>query len=117
MGIDTWLRAQPDRCDDCGHHPPTQGHGKDCAPVDSREAEWRLFLEVLDQSAGIDGLVHQDAIRPHLRGRVHPKHIGQLYARAKRQGLLVQVGKEPSTDAAGRNTHHDSPIYELRKAA
>ena len=49
--------------------------------------------------------------------RVAPKRIGQFYARAKREALLVQVGKEPSNDRQGRNTHHDSPIYELRKAA
>lgn len=112
-----WLRALPDRCSGCGFHPPTQGHRDGCAPPDTREAEWRLFVEVLHQVVGHDGLVHQHDVRPRIRGRVHPKHIGQLYARAKREQLLVQVDKEPSTDAAGRNTHHDSPIYELRKAA
>jgi hypothetical protein len=114
MSIDTWLRSRPDRCSDCGHHPPTQGHGADCAPLDSREAEWLLFVTALQQVVGHDGLVHQHDVRPLIRGRVHPKHIGQLYARAKRERLLVQVDKEPSTDAAGRNTHHDSPIYQLR---
>ena len=61
--------------------------------------------------------MHQHDVRRLIRGRVHHKHIGLFYRRAKKARLLVQVDKEPSTDAAGRNTHHDSPIYELRKAA
>ncbi len=116
MTLDSWLRSRPDRCPRCGHHPPTQGHGEACAPT-GPESEWRLFVGALQQVVRPDGRVHQHDVRPLIRGRVAPKRIGQFYARAKREELLVQVGKEPSNDRQGRNTHHDSPIYELRKAA
>ena len=115
MSIDTWLRTRPDRCPTCGHHPPTQGHGADCAPVAPSD-EWTEFLHVLREVA-VDGIVHQRDVRPKVRGRIYHKHIGQMYARAKREGVLVQIGKEPSGDREGRNEHHDSPVYKLRGAA
>ena len=117
MSLDTYLRAQADRCSGCGAHVPTQGHTKACAPLDSIEAEWLLFVEALHRVVGADGLVHQHDVRPLIRGRVHHKHIGLFYRRARKDRLLIPVDEERSTDARGRNTHHASPIYELRKAS
>lgn len=112
MTLDTYLKSRPDRCSGCGYHPAHQG----CR---CETDEWSLFLAAVRQaaSAAADGKVHQHLVRPLIRGRIAPKHIGALYRRAKSEGLLVQVGKEPSRDVAGRNTHHDSPVYELREAS
>ena len=53
-------------------------------------------------------------VRPLIRGRIAPKHIGSLYRRARSEGLLVDTGQlEPSTDAAGRNTDKQSRIYRV----
>ena len=114
MTLDAYLKADPARCPGCGYHPPTQGHGRECAPVAPVEAgEWAAFVAAL-RSAAVDGIVHQSAVRPLIRGRIYHKHIGQLYSRARREGLLTPVGEEPSKDVAGRNTHHRSPVYRLR---
>jgi hypothetical protein len=75
--------------------------------------EWAIFLDALRHAAR-DGDIHQKDVRPLIRGRIQHKHIGQLYRRAKKEGVLTQVGKEPSKDFQGRNTHHDSPVYALR---
>ena len=112
MTIDQWATTRADRCPSCGFHPAHQG----CA---CHKDEWTLFRAALRQAVteANDGRVHQHLVRPLIRGRIEPKRIGQQYTRAKREGLLVQVDKEPSKDSAGRNTHHDSPVYELRAAA
>ncbi|MGZ4521033.1 MAG: hypothetical protein ACXVGA_06770 [Mycobacteriaceae bacterium] len=111
--LTTWARTQPGRCP--SGFAPVQ-HPTLCGCPSSKPDEWQIFLTAV-RSVARGGRVHQGDVRPLLRGRVQPKHVGQLYARAKREGLLIPVGKEPSNDTAGRNTHHDSPIYELRSAA
>lgn len=113
--LDTWLKSRSDRCDGCGAHVATQGHGPDCAPIAPAD-EWTTFLTVLREVA-VDGVVHQKDVRPKIRGRIYHKHIGQLYKRARNEGVLVQIDKEPSGDVVGKNTHHDSPVYQLRGAA
>lgn len=111
MSLDTFLATRTDRCPGCGFHPAHQA----CA---CHTDEWALFVAALRQaaSASSDGRVHQHHVRPLIRGRVFHKHVGQLYARAKREGVLRPVDEEQSKDSAGRNTHHKSPVYELRSA-
>ena len=82
-------------------------------PVIRETEEWRVFVDALRRAAK-DGEVHQDDVRALIRGRIYHKHIGQLYARARRDGVLVPLRKEQSGDKEGRNTHHASPVYELR---
>lgn len=103
------------------HHPDFCG----CQEM----SEWVVFTDALARVAvtsttcrrprcDVSGThVHQDAMRPIIRGRIEPKHIGLIYKRAKSEGLLKPADKEPSGDTTGRNTHHDSPVYELRSVA
>lgn len=107
--LDAWLRSQPSRCAGCGMHPKLQG----CRCPD---AEWSTFLAAV-RSAAVDGVVHQSAVRPLIRGRIEPKHIGQAYKRAIREGVLVERSPERSDDEAGKNAGRWEPTYELRSAA
>lgn len=111
--LTTSLAALPNRC---SHGwAPEQRPLHDCpefAPAD----EWSIFTAALRQAA-VNGVVHQDKVRPLIKGRVFHKHVGQFYARARREGLLTLLTEEQSKDHAGRNTHHKSPVYELRSAA
>lgn len=82
------------------------------------ESEWSIFVTALRSSARTDGTVHQSDVRPLIRGRINPKHIGTLWRRAKADGLIRDTGQvERSNDHAGRNSHRLEPIYELRSAA
>lgn len=57
--------------------------------------------------------MHVNDVRPLIRGRVAPKHVGQMYRRAKSLGLLVDVDRwEPSTDEAGANTDKPARVYD-----
>lgn len=91
------------RCYECRSTPPP------VAPDD----EWAVFVAAITQAAR-DGEVHQSAVRPLIRGRIEPKHIGTLYRRAKAEGLLTDTGRrEPSNDVAGRNSDKLDRIYAL----
>lgn len=113
--LDAWLRSQSSRCDQCGAHVPTQGHGGPCAPV-APDSEWATFLMAL-RKAAVDGVVRQAKVRPLIRGRIEPKHIGQQYKRAIREGVLVERAPERSDDELGKNAGRWEPTYELRPAA
>lgn len=78
--------------------------------------EWATFTAALRQ-ASVGGVVHQSAVRPIIRGRIEPKHIGRCYSRAKREGLLVEIGHDESNDQIGKNAGRLEPRYELRSAA
>lgn len=80
------------------------------------ESEWSIFVRALHKVVR-DGEVHQRDVRPLIRGQINPKHIGGCYTRAKREGLLREIRREPSNDVAGRNTNKWEPVYELRSAA
>lgn len=80
------------------------------------EAERALFVAALRQAAR-NGLVRQNDVRPLVRGRIYHKHIGSLWTWALACGLVAELDREPSTDAAGRNTHHDSGIYRWMENA
>lgn len=118
-GLDAWSRSQPDRCDRCGWHVRTQGHGPACTPVapaDEKAAAYAEFKRILATAVGADGLIHQTAVRPRIQHIPH-KWRGQFYKRAKDEGFIVRRASEPSTDRAGKNTHHEQTVYELRSAA
>jgi hypothetical protein len=102
-----YLRTQPGRCSGCGWHLVTQG----CNCGD----EWAVFTAALRTAGARDGLVHQRDMRPRLRAaRIHPKHVGTMYRRAKAEGLIRDTGgREPSNDAAGRNLDKLDRIYAL----
>ena len=107
-----WLATFADRCERgfhlTAHHPSLC----DCQDAD----EWAVFTAAL-VSAAKDGRVHQADVRPHIRGRIEPKHIGTLYRRARAEGLIREVDHERSDDVAGKNAGRLEPVYELRGAA
>lgn len=109
MTLTTYLAADPTRCQH--GYAPNQGHS--CRTGKVTAAEWATFTDALSRAADADGVVHQRDVRPLLRGRVEPKHIGSCYTRAKREGLLTEIRREPSDDARGRNTNKWEPVYAL----
>lgn len=78
--------------------------------------EWSVFIAALS-SAAVGGEVHQRDVRPKLRGRVKPQHVGKCYSRAIREGLITEVRRERSNDTVGRNTNKYEPVYRLERAA
>jgi hypothetical protein len=101
------LDRLPGRCSGCGFHVETQG----CRCEGS---EWAIFRAALLASVDATGLIHQSAMRPKIRGRIHPRHIGTCYRRAKAEGLIVDTGeREPSNDVAGRNGDKLDRVYRL----
>lgn len=105
------LETRTDRCAlgfALCHHP----HYCNCSEL----GEWAIFLGALRQAA-VDGVVHQSAMRPLLRGRIEPKHIGGQYKQAIRQGLIREINREQSNDEVGRNTNKWEPVYALRDVA
>lgn len=107
------LERLPNRCPQgfaLAHHPAF------CAC--SEMGEWSVFVAAIRTATRPDGSVHQCDVRPLIRNRIAPKHIGGLYRRAKAEGLLDDTGtREPSNDEAGRNTDKLDRIYALGAAA
>lgn len=104
------LHNLPGRCV-CGFHLETQG----CR---CPGGEWAIFTAAIRAAVRADGTVHQRDVRPAIRGKVAPKKIGQLYRRARSEGLLTDTGeREPSDDAAGRNLDKLDRIYRLAARA
>lgn len=122
--LDAYLAQRTDRCSGCGFHVRTQGHGRDCtelapvAPIGGTADEWAIFRAALRQAVRDDGTVHQCDVRPIIRGRIAPKHIGQMWRRARSEGLVADTGeREQSNDVAGRNADKLDRIYAWRAAA
>lgn len=115
--LDAYLAGFSDRCSDCGAHEATQPHRDDCRLGTAETSEWAIFRAALRKAARDDGSVHQADVRPLIRGRIEPKHIGTLYRRARTEGLLREIDHERSDDLAGRNAGRLEPVYELRSAA
>lgn len=107
-----WLGRFSDRCAD-GFSLEHQ-HPSLCRCQDGDE--WSVFTTALTTAAR-DGRVHQADVRPIIRGRIEPKHIGTLYRRARAEGLLREVEHERSDDVAGKNAGRLEPVYELRSAS
>jgi hypothetical protein len=108
-GLEAALRSLPGRCAGCLYDVKHQG----CRCVDG---EWSTFVTAI-RAAAVGGIVHQRNVRPMIRGRIEPKHIGQQYARAIREGLLVEGSPERSDDSVGKNAGRWEPSYELRSTA
>ncbi len=105
----------------CAHgFHPTQRRFHDCpdlAPV-APPTEWSIFTTALKQAVRDDGSIHQADVRPLIRGRIEPKHIGQLWRRARSEGLVRDTGeREQSNDVAGRNADKLDRVYALGRAA
>lgn len=110
MSLDTYLATRADRCSGCGYH---EVQGCHCSG-----SEWSVFAAAVRKVARADGTVHQSDVRPLIRGKVAPKSVGQMYRRAKSEGLLRDTGeREPSNDARGRNLDKLDRIYSLGRAA
>lgn len=105
--LDAYLAADPTRC--AHGYAPNQHPGL-CGCGD---AEWHIFTRALKLAADDAALVSQTRMRPLLRG-IEPKHIGQLYRRARKDGLIEVAGWEPSTDVAGGNADKQQRLYRLR---
>lgn len=106
-----------DTCTDCAM-AAIKASRRGTRAVTVTRSEWGVFTSVLRQVVDPDGRVHQGKVRPLIRGRIEPKRIGQMYRRAKSEGLLIDTGdREPSNDAVGRNTDKLDRIYLLRGAA
>jgi hypothetical protein len=102
------LEVLPDRCEH-GFAPVHHPDFCNCADM----GEWAIFVRALRAAVRDDSTIHQGDVRPLIRGRIEPKHIGQLYRRARDGGLIRDTRrKEPSNDTAGRNTDKESRIYE-----
>ena len=106
MGLVEWLASYPDRCAH-GYHRTAQ-----MCPDCSQGDEWVIFLAALG-TATRSGQVHQADVRPLIRGRIEPKHVGTLYRRAKAEGLLREAGHERSDDVVGKNAGRLEPFYEV----
>lgn len=87
------------------HHPAF------CGCQDGNE--WATFLAALRSAADDQGHVSQNRVRPLVRGRIEPKHVGQLYRRARSEGLIRQVGWEQSDDTEGGNADKQCRVYAL----
>ncbi len=101
-GLDAWAARQESRCA-CGFHVATQG-------CHCSGDEWAIFLAALSAAAR-DGEVNQNHVRPIIRGRIFHKHMGGMWTRAEREGLIRFARKVPSRDHQGRNTHHDARVF------
>lgn len=107
MTLTDWAHTQTTRCQ-FGFAPTQHPQLCECEAPD----EWSVFKRAVLGSVRRDGTVHQADVRPRIRGRIEPKHIGTMWRRAKDTGLLVDTGeREPSNDAAGRNTDKLDRIY------
>lgn len=89
----------------------------DEAAIPPSTDEWATFKAALIKARRVDGTVHQCDVRPHIRGVIEPKHVGQMWRRARSEGLVAELGHERSNDTAGRNAGRMEPYYELRSAA
>jgi hypothetical protein len=112
LPLDAYLRARSDRCAH-GFHLTTQ-HPELCSCTEG--GEWATFVRAVRQAADAQGVVSQTRVRP-LIASIPAKHRGLLYRRARKAGLLVEAGSEPSTDTAGRNGDKDQRVYKLGVAA
>lgn len=105
MSLESWLRSRSDRCSGCGFEVKVQG----CRCPGS---EWARFVAALRQAKRVDGTIHQRDVRPIIRGRIAPKHIGQMYQRARAEHLIDDTGCwEDSDDLIGKNRHKPERIW------
>lgn len=73
--------------------------------------EWSFFLRTLRACVREDGTLHVNDVRPHLRGKVEPKHVGLYWRRAATLKLIRFKEWEQSTDEAGGNSDKLARFY------
>lgn len=76
-------------------------------------SEWATFLAALRAACDDQGRVSQTRMRP-LIASIPPKHRGQLYRRARSEGVIEHIGWENSTDLDGGNGDKQQRLYRLR---
>lgn len=107
MSLAAVLANAPGRCAygfSIEHHHPQW-----CACEEG--SEWAVFVAALKQAKQPDGTVSQTDVRPLIKGRIKPPHVGPLYQRAVREHLIKRIGYERGTDVAGRNAHHEQGLF------
>ncbi len=110
----TYLASLPNRCEHGFHASQSQFH--DCAT--GAPDEWSIFRAALRKAVRDDGSIHQCDVRPIIRGRIAPKHIGQLWRRARSEGLVRDTRlREQSNDIAGRIADKLDRVYAWQVAA
>lgn len=114
LGTAAQMHGPDGVCTDCHGR---SGETVRAVQVEPARDEWDIFVAALRSAVDTAGEIHQGDVRPLIRGRIEPKHIGQFYRRARKEGLIKFLRKEQSNDEQGRNTHHDSPVYELKGTA
>lgn len=96
----------------CAHGYAAEQHPHFCAcSTPGVSDEHSTFVAALRTARREDGTVHVNDVRPLVRGRIAPKHIGTLWRRAVAERLITFVGWEDSTDAVGRNADKKSRVY------
>ncbi len=115
MSLTEWLATRTDRCQ---NGFTAEQHPAFCACKTGAASEWAIFRTAVRSAARDDGTVHLCDVRPLIRGRIEPKHIGQMWRRARSEGLVRDTGeREQSDDVAGRNADKLDRIYRLGRAA
>lgn len=115
QSVADYAATLPGRCKH-GFHPERQpGLCTKCPPAPTDE--WSLFLAALRQAVRDDSTVHASDMRRLIRGRIEPKHVGLCWRRARREGLVVEIGHERSDDERGKNAGRMEPYYRLREAS
>lgn len=85
------------------------------------DREWQTFLTAVRADAAANaGLVSQNRIRESIGHRWTTtnakRRYSQMWARARREGLLVETdATERSTDHAGGNAHRIVPVLRLNE--
>lgn len=84
--------------------------------IGKREME-HLQPETVRLAKENGGQVSANDVRPLLPPWVLPQRVGAVFVAMKSAGELERVGKVPSDDSEGRNTHHDHGLWRLRAGA
>ena len=80
--------------------------------------EWAVLVAAVSKvAAEHDGEVDWTHVRPIIRGRIEPKHVGTLVRRARREGLLIEDHFDRSEDVVGKNAGRMEPKYRIGTTA
>ena len=80
--------------------------------------EWAVLVAAVNKvAAEHDGEVDWTHVRPIIRGRIEPKHVGTLVRRARREGLLIEDHFHRSEDVVGKNAGRMEPKYRIGTTA
>ena len=97
-------------------HTATRDAGQSAAS--QAPDEWAVLVAAVSKvAAEHDGEVDWTHVRPIIRGRIEPKHVGTLVRRARREGLLIEDHFDRSEDAVGKNAGRMEPKYRIGTTA